>query len=342
MMASYFWIPALFERSYVVGLNTVNPLDHFASVSDLLIPSWGTEFSSQSIGANKMSFQIGILPIIWMILAVILAFREKRRIYLLYAGVIALVLGIGYFLMLASSQWIWAHMPVISYIQYPWRLLSLGILAVAIASAYVSSRISRWLGFFLVVISVLSVYSYARPAMYERREDAYYQARSNFMDGTSSMGNSFSTIWTGWKNEKSTEHVSVLEGEASIVIHEQKPLQTKLTVHATGPVRIRIHTIYFPGWRVYDGRTILPIAYEKEGVLDVSLADGEHELLIIFEETPIRMTGNMLSFIGLLWFFGWAILTSIYAYSHTYGLSFRWAQSERHRSLHKRAHKRIK
>src|SRR3989338_2747037 len=41
----YFWLPALVEAQYVLGLNTVSFVDHFPDLAQLLIPSWGTGFS---------------------------------------------------------------------------------------------------------------------------------------------------------------------------------------------------------------------------------------------------------------------------------------------------------
>ncbi len=62
-LAAYFWLPAIVEQQYVRGLNTVNYQGYFAQVSDLLIPSWGTGFYGFGDLGNRMSVQIGIIPL---------------------------------------------------------------------------------------------------------------------------------------------------------------------------------------------------------------------------------------------------------------------------------------
>ncbi len=325
LLSSYFWIPALAERSYVVGLSTVNPLDHFASVWELLIPSWGTEFSGRSIAANKMSFQIGLMPLLWLILA---GWR-----YMILAAIVVI-------LMLPISQSIWSIVPFLNYVQYPWRLLSLMIPLVAISAAYAATKISVKSSMALTILAVLFVYGYSRPAMYERRDDAYYQTRSNFTDGTSSMGNSFSTIWTPWKSQRPEHAVEILEGNGTLTLHETKPLLTKFTVVAHDSVRVRINTLYFPGWGVYDQEKPLSIDFETDGLINIALAPGTHDLAVRFEETPVRKAANMASLIGLLWVSGWAILEFVYANRNKHVSDDKRPQRAGHRPLHKRASKR--
>ena len=63
ILTSYFWVPALLERPYVVGLNTVNFRDHFPELAQLLIPSWGTGFSGPGFTLDEMSYQVGAIPL---------------------------------------------------------------------------------------------------------------------------------------------------------------------------------------------------------------------------------------------------------------------------------------
>lgn len=324
MLASYFWIPALAERSFVVGLSSVNPLDHFATLWELLVPSWGSEFSGRSIVANKMSFQIGIIPVIWLAVA--------------GWKFIALAIGIVFF-MLPVSQILWESIPGMSYVQYPWRLLSLFIPMVAISAAYVSTKISMIKSIVIVLTGIVLVYGYARPATYERRDDAYYLSRDNFTGGTSSMGNAFSTIWTSWKQEKAESLVDSDES-VRVTIHKQKPLFLYATIVNERNAKIRINTLYFPGWKVYDNGKHAPIEYQSNGLINIVLSPGTHEVIARFEDTPVRRTANVLSILGLLWLLGWAILEFIYAYRDKHVAYDKRPQRQGNRSVHKRAHKR--
>jgi len=327
VLSAYFWIPAIVERSFVVGLSTVSPLDHFASVWELLVPSWGSEFSGKSIIANKMSFQIGIIPLVWLILA---GWR--------YVALAAIIV----FFMLPVSYILWTTVPGMIYIQYPWRLLSFFIPIVGVSAVYVAQRISNKTALVLSILSIVLVYSYARPVLYERRDDAYYQSRGNFTDGTSSMGNAFSTIWTPWKSQKAESLVEVSEGTASIIVDEQRLLFTKITVDAQTPIKMKINRLYFPGWEVYDNGKSIVTDHETDGLIHVLLVSGKHDVVVRFEETSVRRIGDAVSISGLLWLLGWAILERIYAYRHKHISYDERTQSARYRALHKRTHKRAR
>lgn len=324
ILSGYFWIPALLERSYVVGLSTVNPLDHFASIWELLVPSWGSEFSGRSIIANKMSFQIGIIPLVWLLLA---GWRS-----------IALATTIVFF-MLPASQTIWMNVPGMAYIQYPWRLLSLFIPMVAISAAYVNTKISIKKSIVIAIAGIVLVYGYARPATYERRDDAYYSSKPNFTSGTSSMGNAFSTIWTSWKFQKADTLIEADE-TVKVTVNEQKPLLLNVTIANEKEAKIRINKLYFPGWTVYDNGKLVPVVYQTDGLINVVLSPGSHNVYVRFEETPVRRTADIVSISGLLWLLGWTILELKYAYSHKYNSHDERAQYPRNWFVHKRTHKR--
>lgn len=323
-LSAYFWIPALAERSFVAGLSTVNPLDHFASLSELLVPSWGTEFSNPQISANKMSFQIGVLPLMWITVA----------------GWGLPVIAVLAFFMLPASQFFWMTVPGISYIQYPWRLLSLVIPIVAVSAAYAAKKLPTKAAAGMAILSVVLVYGYSRPATYERRDDMYYLSRKNFTDGTSSLGNAFSTIWAPWKADRAENFVEITDGEAAAAVQQQKLLETKIVVQATSQANIRINKLYFPGWTVYDNGDPMAIDYQSEGVIDVSLPAGTHLLDVRFEETPVRKAADLVSIAGLSGLLGWTILDGIYAYRHKHRTTVRRAQPAGHRHLHKRTDKR--
>jgi hypothetical protein len=324
ILSSYFWIPALFERSYVVGLNIVNPLEHFASVFELLVPRWGTQFSGQSIVANKMSFQIGVIPLLWLGMASVLFFKLKPKRGRFIASLLALWTLVAIYLMLPDSSFIWTTVPGISYIQYPWRLLSIFIPVVAIAGAYVASRLGK-ISIVLAIFSVVLVYGYTRPAMYERRDDAYYMSRDNFTDGTSSMGNTFSTIWTPWKQERAQSLVELTTGKGTVLVTEDKPLMIRFQANLEESSEVQINRLYFPGWNIYEDGKPFPIEYASDGVMNMSLSGGTHTLEARFEETPVRKVSNLLSIGGLLWLLGSFILEGIYAYRHTYRIHVRRA-----------------
>jgi hypothetical protein len=336
MLSAYFWLPALIERSFVVGLNTVNPLDHFASWYELLIPSWGSQFSGATFVANKMSLQIGVMPLAWCLVAGWLVLRRGGKIERKNAVAILVLATLVIWLMLPASSSAWTSLPGLAYIQYPWRLLSLTIPLVAAAASYAASKLSKAVAGVLVLLSILFVYGYTRPAVYEPRDDAYYQSRPSFTDGTSSMGNAFSTVWTGWVQKRATDPAILLSGTGTISTVSHGWLDLELTVFADAESVVRVNTAYFPGWTVRENGISVPIEYEKSGRIDIPVGPGTHQLRVRFEDTPIRIVGNIVSLTGLFWLCGSAILRGIYAYRNRH-ISHQWRPRQaRHRAVHKR------
>jgi len=309
LLASYFWIPAIFERIYVVGLNTVNFNEHFVQLYELLIPSWGTELSGQSFNGNKMSLQIGIVPLVVIFGSFIVAWKDKNSrmkhlfLYCIFFCVCAVVCSLPWSLPL------WKYVPFFSFIQYPWRFLSLIIPVTAFLGAYIAEHLRiRFWSIVLVTAAVGFCYSYTRPVVYAPRDNAYYLSRKNFTDGTSSMGNSFSTIWSGWKQKRPGVILEVKNGKARGDFLTYTYLRRSLTVGSDTGSEVFMPILYFPGWKALIDQKEVSIDYEKDGTIRFIVPPGDHKITVEFSETLVRRYADLISVIALVWIIGWGIL----------------------------------
>ena len=312
-LSAYFWLPALLEQRFVVGLNTVNFREHFVQLYELLIPSWGSEFSGTGNTGSKISFQIGVAPLIAMIGSMLVIRREtdkkRRRLYILFF----IVFIVAIFAMFSVSQGVWEVFRPLQLIQYPWRFLSFMIPIVSFSSAFWMSHIKKqWPGFLFVIIAVLFSVSYARPVTYEPRREVYYLARRNFTDGTSSMGNSFSTIWTGWKDTRPDAPILVKNGRIFQEI-SKRYLDKQFVVSMDKPGDVTVNIVYFPGWKAtIDGRDT-PILYKEDGVIHIAVPAGKHSIAVRYLDTGPRVAGDSISIISLGLIAAWGIL---HLYAH--------------------------
>lgn len=337
-LSAYFWIPALFERQYVVGLNTVDFRQHFVAVYELLIPSWGTEFSGNGFGGNKISFQIGVISIIILLLAVMMFIRSKDKKMKQLFGLMMLTVVAALFLMLPFTLRIWERIPPIQFMQYPWRLLSVCIPCIAFFGAYVAFYLKK--PFWLIIIGVLAFgfsFRYMQPVLYAPRDTDYYLSRRNFTDGTSSMGNSFSTIWTGWKSERSPYLMEVLNGKMAGNMKTNSFLTKAFTITTDGVADVSLPILYFPGWEVLVDGTKIPIDYRTDGTIRFSVPGGTHTVLVRFTETFVRMIGDLVSCITLVWVAGWGILR-VYEHRHRRVASVIRTQRPGRRNVRKTSH----
>lgn len=321
-LTTYFWLPALLERGFVVGLNSVNYQDHFPALFQLLIPSWGTGFSGPGIGASEMSFQIGIVSLgIAIISALFLFKKDDGGIKRLMVGSF-LVYILAIFFMTDFSQGVWAvAAPIMGYLQYPWRLLSVTLVATPILAAYVLKRIPFWISCILAAFSVAVAVSYARPVTYEPRSDAYYLTKPNFTDGTSSLGNIFSPKWSTWQQVRPQKRFEIINGTGTITETSITPVVFEGNVMAETVIYVRANIAYYPGWKAFvDGRE-QPIDYQ-DGFVRIAISRGEHQLIVHFTETPLRRLADVISLASLLWLMGSAILIKGKSVnSHTYAHS---------------------
>lgn len=313
LMSSYFWLPALVERQYVVGLNTVSFGDHFPLVAQLLFPSWGTGFSVRELTSDEMSFQIGVVPVTVLVLAFIYRKkldRHRKKMAIVFFAIVAA----AFYCMTEASGWLWRMVGVLQLIQYPWRLLAIFLPVVAFFAGFAAQHTKRFVGVGLCVLAVIVAFSYTRPVTYEPRADQHYLTRPEFTQGTSSMGNTFSTRWTDWKQVLPEQRIEFIEGEGSYMATVTRPLEYRGKVASASDAKIRAHILYYPGWTVYIDGQKAHVEYETDGLISFAVPKGEHTADIVFQETSVRIIANILSCLGLFSLPLWFILNLFYAH----------------------------
>src|SRR5258708_403303 len=295
-LSAVFWMPAIFEKQYVRGLEVYDYSSNFPEIYQLIIPSWGSGFSGAL--QNGLSFQIGLANLLAIFLSVLLLFKKnagkyKKIIYFFLASFLIVLV-----LMLSISKPVWQMIPLMNYFQFPWRLLSLEIV---ICSFLAGGTIFMWkektLSIVLILIVVLLGLGYIKPAYYHLRDDNYYITKSNFIDGTNSPGNAFNTVWAG-DLKKQKEKIVSSNGKISNVNIKS----TKYTFNISSNERneVFINTVYFPGWTVYVDGKAQEVQRGTEGNFYFTVPKGDHEVIVRFEDTLLRKISSIISLFSLL------------------------------------------
>ncbi len=314
-LSTYFWLPALIERDMVVGLNTVNFHDYFPELYQLLIPAWGGGFATSSFSGNEMSPQIGVIPLTVIVFSLVFLRNslanglKKIRHYFL------LLIGMAFILMQKISIPIWEKLPLISYMQYPWRLLSVFLPTTAFLTATVVEKKRKfWLTVALMVVAVALGYGYSRPAIYLPRNDNYYLTRKEFTDGTSSLGNSFSTRWSTWKDQRPDQRLEVVKGKAQVTMLESRPLRYSFSLQAFENSVIKINILYYPGWTLVLDEKQGNLVIDPSGGMTFAVSPGTYSGRVFFGETASRLMADLVSLVSLFWIMLSVILKANYAY----------------------------
>lgn len=316
LFSSIFWLPAIFETKFTVGLQVYDIESNFPLLYQLIIPSWGSGFSSSDLG-NQISLQIGIgnLFIIFLICLYMLIRHKLNKHKIIALFFISWFFLVG-FLMLRVSEFIWKLIPLMNYFQFPWRFLSLEIIISSFLTGAVIYffRAKLLVSIILIFIVVSLGYGYSSPAYYLNRDDNYYLSRSNFIDSTNSPGNAFNTRWFNSALSKTDKRIYFSKGEGAIELLSLKPSEYIFKAKVVKESELTINTAYFPGWVAYIDNKKATISKTDDGLFSFPISKGEHSVKVIFSNTYLRTIGEIsfiFSSLIILFLFGKSIFDKI-------------------------------
>lgn len=308
MLSAIFWLPALVEKKYVVGLEIYDIGKNFPELYQLIIPSWGSGFSEGPID-NQMSFQIGIPHILSVLISIPLifwAFFKKKKHAFVSFWALSLFF-IAFFLMLQESKSVWNTVPFLNYVQFPWRLLSVVILVASFLIGLIihTVKFERMVALILLVFCFLYSIGYTKPAYYHDRKDDYYLVRPNFIDGTNSPGNYFNTIWVKGILKRQDNPI---KSTGSIKVFNMSKSPTKYTFELSSSKKqsIEVAIAYFPGWEVSINKEKSTLGKSDRGTILLQVPKGSSSIELAFRDTLIRQIGTIISVLGVLTLIGFS------------------------------------
>jgi hypothetical protein len=344
-LALIFWLPALAERRFVQEASwlrgTYDYARHFVYPSQLLSAFWGFGFSVPGPG-DGMSFGLGLIP--WIVAGVaaaaavglarpVLQARRAEALFLVLASLIAL------FAMTPAAAPAWAAFPLLASIQFPWRLLAVTTIALAL----LTGAGARWLAdssshqadggqsnssplpYLLALLIVLASFPYTQPELTPiRPEDesvlaiVEFEAKYPDMRGMTSYAQRnpseatsplIAQYLAGGLNRPSLRRAEIISGAGEVLDQAATANSARARVRADGAVRLRFYTNFFPGWQAtVDGRPVEIAPDPPDGLIGLNLPPGEHEVRLRLMPTPVRQIGlalSLLTALGVVALFVW-------------------------------------
>jgi uncharacterized membrane protein len=311
LSSMFFWLPALLEKSLVaIDQSTLvrDATSHFPTLSQLLTSQYSFGYS-YSTPVDSLSFNLGFAVILACILgAVIVLVRRSQHTKLIVS--LEVLIGLSVFFMLRVSQPIWQLLPILKYLQFPWRLLLLtsllGVYLLAVVYRELP-RAGRVLLFLILAITVLDL-SQKRVLTYIHYNDDYYknyQLTTTVLDEDKPQ-----TLLVSSSNL--LPQMKVAAPDATIEINQWNGTRHDYTINAHGDQAVTEPTAYFPGWEVHIDGMFVPIEYQQaQGLIHFQVPSGVHHVTTVFtQQTPARLIGNgatvfaMIVFVGYLWAVG--------------------------------------
>jgi hypothetical protein len=308
------WVPALFERSFVkldrLLEGYLQYTNHFAYLQQLFSTNWGYGISTPGYD-DGMSFSLGWSHLLLAAAAWVVIHRrlrgaehaEKRRLlgYLTGCCLIFIVL------MLAGSEWFWASLPLMKYIEFPWRMLapaSFCLALVAGAAAYGFKQTHAWRRPAIAAalgLLILPNLSHIAPAGYQTVDLRQWTPEQIAQRGVSvTTRNEYEPRWAELPAYRS-ETVRVVAGWAQGELQRRSPVHWSGQVNARTESTVEISCFFFPGWQAsVDGREAPIDTSPNSGLIRLAVPAGGHQVELVFRRTPVRVAADLLSLLSVL------------------------------------------
>ncbi|RJQ37718.1 hypothetical protein C4559_03215 [Candidatus Microgenomates bacterium] len=293
-LSAFFWLPAIFELSYV-------------RFSNVLVSDFKQYFAPLEL--------IGLSTIIvlsfstFFLYGVLTSFSFKNWAKLNAEKIFVLMLFISFLSIFFSSKIsfsLWNYIPF-SFIQFPFRLLSYLPLSLSFLCAFIIFKLEgkkQIIAYFVLFsVLVLSSLPYFKPAEFFDKNDSSYATN----EGTTTVKNEYMPKWV---KQNPTEHfknkVEFEEGKGEInnLFYDSKKISFDVVSPEISSITVNI--IYYPGWKAYINNKETSINFNNEkGLISLSMPKGESSVVLTLSETPLRLFADIisiLSFISLIIF----------------------------------------
>ena len=343
LLTAFAFIPMILERQFVrasLGQITGRPItEQLVGLSRLIFDKWRySGLSGLASDQGEFAKTVGVTS--WLVLGLAAwQFKkcrmqnEKCRIFIFWS----LVFGLFVFMLTPYSAFVWNHLLILEFIQHPWRLLWVSILAsvILLVELLKSKRLSlpaqagnleaRVLVGAIVLSSIWALIFQAHPAGSTRKTAEDWQ----FYGGT---GDSFDELvpisFNSQLNLKLDQQL-VVRNQGQMIypdLTKEEPNndgQTKVIswtgtkmeyqVEATAAAEVIQRTAYFPGWFAqvdHQSVTINAQDHEFPGRIVIKVPAGKSLVQVKFGDSQVRGIGKTLSLMGVG---GWAaVLTFMY------------------------------
>jgi hypothetical protein len=155
-----------------------------------------------------------------------------------------------------------------------------------------------------VVALVLCNISHANPSGFLTFDDEYYAPANIARAGLETTTYvEYEPVTVGKRPPYTPKRLVSLDRAASVRVETValSPEVQRYRVSADRPVKVRLNTFFYPGWKVYIDEAETAVEPEPvSGRMLFQMPAGEHAVEARLTPTPIRRTGRAISLVALL------------------------------------------
>lgn len=314
LLTAFFIIPALLERGYttnqLMSSGYFSFINHFISIRQLFLNSYWGYGPSVWGNLDGMSFQLGPIHIISVLLSLIYCLFGKtpKKMYIF----MCVLLSFFAFLTHNRSTFLWQTVPLLSYVQFPWRFLGPSIFLVSIL---VSLQIRHKTIIFYLILSCIIFY----PRLFHsgnwnrlETDQTKFTNNSLFDQQSAGLGDYWPSFGKNLPAKACNNFPVFLSGQGSVQnFSKTTDLVTGNVITNTGSI-IVLPLVYFPGWKISLNQSELSIpTYEPDlGLITINLPAGQNTFKLIYAGTTLQHFSNYISLLTFFFVISYLFLTT--------------------------------
>jgi hypothetical protein len=309
-LSAFFWLPALVERAYVHSDRLLVPpifvyWNNFIELRELFaVP----RTIHPDLLNPSPARALGLIPVLLGLPALVGLWRFKNRGQRVQVSFFAVASVTYAWLTTASSRIIWDNVPLVEYVQFPWRLLGpaalcLAVLIAAAAELLPANRGGSLLAAGAMALLVGGALFWLDPRYCPGMEAPTVASIADFERATNTIGTTAKgeylprTVETFPKEAATTALApSSLPPSTTVAQQNTHPIGAELVITASQPFTAIYNGFDYPGWRVtVDGDSVPITPDEPYGRITFPVPKGRHTVSIRFGETGLRRASDYLS-----------------------------------------------
>ena len=303
-VSAFFWLPLLLERvnlattAFAIAARYVG--ENTWTWSNFLDFSFPFEYST------AIPFQLGVVQVLLAAVGFVTLPRRTAEWWALLAITMAASLMIS-----AWALPLWLNSDMLLIAQFPWRLLAVVSLPLAIFPAGIVLRVRlRWttLAVSLALIGVIIASQRPtataftpllnQPVAIGRAAAAQFEFQTNAY-GTSSSSE-FLPRWAGSNLFGDADTNAILTPRPEIHLEIASPVMMAAIVTTTAPIDLNVTNFYFPGWTAtIDGEPTALSSDPVRGMQTISAPAGVHRIVISGTGTLLQQVMTWISLVTL-------------------------------------------
>lgn len=311
-LAAWYWLPALGESRFVRVQENLTGYFHFGGhFRGLDLVQWQIPFD-YSVEAGRHAFAMGGFQTVMGLLALLWAgkrFRGDRPVLLVIASALVATLMIT-----PLSRPLWERLPLLPFVQFPWRLLGPQAVFLAVLSGTLALAVRpSWRPALAVLVGLLLTLEGLGGLRPLRMPVGRVTAGElqTFELVTSNLGSTvraeylpqpveprpWSSVWLGGKARPLAPEGDLAAGR----LLYQSGSRTGWHVEVGEPgARVLFPTYWFPGFEAQvDGRPTQIVPDPGTGWMSLELDQGRHRVELRLGRTRLRLAAELLSLLAL-------------------------------------------